>query len=102
MNTAVKLCPRCDLEKPLDDFYVNRSLASGIERTCKECTRDAQRRRQSHSLLRDKIAAAVQLTAILRDLGPAWWLNQPFDLVVAYANAARVLDINPISGEDAS
>jgi len=33
----VKRCPRCGQDKPLSDFYLDRSKASGLRSRCKVC-----------------------------------------------------------------
>lgn len=32
-----KICGRCNEEKPLDDFYKNRTCKDGHSRVCKKC-----------------------------------------------------------------
>lgn len=32
-----KICKQCSTEKPIDEFYVNRTLKDGRENICKAC-----------------------------------------------------------------
>ncbi len=40
----IKRCPRCGVERPLGEFAVDRSKASGRKSLCKACDRDKARR----------------------------------------------------------
>ena len=33
----MKMCPKCRLSKPLDDFHKNRSSRDGLQSVCKPC-----------------------------------------------------------------
>lgn len=41
-----KLCKKCGREKPLSEFYKNPRYSSGYESKCKECVKEATRRRE--------------------------------------------------------
>lgn len=45
-NKTVKFCPRCQQEKPIDDFY-KRKNGKGIAPYCKTCSRDSSVERSS-------------------------------------------------------
>lgn len=38
---AKVLCPKCSRVKPVDEFYIDKSKASGRRSNCKACNRDA-------------------------------------------------------------
>ena len=38
-----KTCPKCKQEKPLSEFYKNRSRKDGLQAWCKDCFRGYQR-----------------------------------------------------------
>lgn len=37
MNMERKVCTKCNVEKPLDEFYVDKRSKSGVVSSCKEC-----------------------------------------------------------------
>ena len=39
MDTSVKTCFKCGVEKPLDDFYKHQMMSDGHLNKCKECTK---------------------------------------------------------------
>lgn len=39
-KTMNKICSKCDIIKPIIDFYENKSKSTGFEAQCKECTKD--------------------------------------------------------------
>lgn len=41
-----KTCRKCGKDKPLSEFYKNQRYSSGYEAKCKECIREATRRRE--------------------------------------------------------
>lgn len=51
-----RICPICRAEKPLDNFYVNRTKALGHDYLCKSCRRKKNRERdkQPHRILKSK------------------------------------------------
>ena len=38
---TVKSCPKCDKDKPFDEFYRNKSTKDGLSYWCKSCQREA-------------------------------------------------------------
>lgn len=38
-ENKVKLCSRCGIEKPITEFYRDRSQGDGVTRYCKDCLR---------------------------------------------------------------
>jgi uncharacterized protein YbaR (Trm112 family) len=47
--TLLKLCPSCEVEKPLDAFYRSRLRKDGHEVWCKDCQRAHRKRRSATS-----------------------------------------------------
>lgn len=43
----MKVCNVCEQEKPLTEFYKNKSVRSGLERKCKSCAHAYQRARRA-------------------------------------------------------
>lgn len=43
MNTETKYCTHCHTEKPVDEFYPNKTKPGGLSTYCKECTKELQR-----------------------------------------------------------
>ena len=37
MDIKIKYCPKCDTEKPVSEFYVNKHSKDGFSSCCKEC-----------------------------------------------------------------
>lgn len=42
----MKLCPRCNVERPLSDFHADKSRSTGLSSSCRECLNDAMRLRR--------------------------------------------------------
>ena len=53
----MKRCLRCQSEKPLDSFGLNRDTTDGLTRWCRECTREARRKRPVKGEAVDKYVA---------------------------------------------
>jgi 5-methylcytosine-specific restriction endonuclease McrA len=47
--TKSKVCCRCRVEKPLADFYSNKSTKDGFQKECKSCHSEAQMKWQSQN-----------------------------------------------------
>lgn len=43
METKLKICQECKLEKPLSEFYKHKSRQDGLRANCKECGKKAAR-----------------------------------------------------------
>lgn len=44
-----KICPKCSIEKPVSEFYKNKSCKDGLGTYCKKCANEAQKKYiQSH------------------------------------------------------
>ena len=58
MDVELKYCPHCKLDKPLSDFYNQKSTKSGLSSWCKECTKQerklARQKNPEHFKQRDK------------------------------------------------
>ena len=39
----MKMCPKCGIEKQLEDFNKNRSQSDGLQITCKPCAKESNR-----------------------------------------------------------
>jgi len=44
-----KVCPRCEKEKPADDFFKNRRMKDGLSVYCKVCTQATRKDRKNES-----------------------------------------------------
>ena len=44
VNPIIKKCKKCNLEKPLTEFYKNHLLKDGYKNSCKACERKAYRK----------------------------------------------------------
>jgi hypothetical protein len=42
-DTKTKYCGHCHTEKPISEFYTNKSKPGGLATYCKECTKELQR-----------------------------------------------------------
>ncbi len=49
----MKTCKRCDIPKPLDEFYVHFAMADGHLNFCKECVKERIRQRRATVDLRE-------------------------------------------------
>lgn len=58
---AFKMCPGCQTEKPASHYHANRSLQTGLQTYCIDCTRQLQR----ESLARNADAVAARAAAKL-------------------------------------
>ena len=45
-----RICPRCGKSKPVSDFGIDRSKASGLSNLCRQCVREAEARRSAHDV----------------------------------------------------
>jgi hypothetical protein len=61
---AVKHCPKCDLDKPTEEFGKNRSRGDGLQPYCKPCSAEANRLRRERQNERQRMeaSAAAQVT----------------------------------------
>jgi hypothetical protein len=46
---TTKICNKCGIEKPLDRFSPNKECRLGVEGTCKDCKKEAYRKRYAES-----------------------------------------------------
>ena len=45
-----RICPRCGKSKPVTEFGIDRSKASGLSKLCRQCVREAEARRSAHDV----------------------------------------------------
>jgi len=55
----MKVCNKCDIEKPLEDFYLEKRNKSGVMGLCKECYNFNQKKHRENN--KDKIKERSQL-----------------------------------------
>lgn len=69
-DTKTKYCGHCHTEKPLDEFYTNKTKSDGFSTYCKECTKELQRGyskktyAKKHSKTVETKPAPIQVTSI--------------------------------------
>lgn len=82
-DTKTKYCGHCHTEKPVSEFYTNKTKPDGFSSYCKECTKELQRgySKKAHDKKHDKnvetksipvkpVAPLVQRPVSLSDFTP--------------------------------
>lgn len=63
-KTGQKICAKCDLEKPLSEFYRDRSQSDGISASCKKCLNSVKKKP------RDKTSQGLKAARPKQSFGP--------------------------------
>jgi hypothetical protein len=103
MMTTIKTCFKCNIKKPISDFYTHKMMADGYLNKCKQCTRkDVNDHRHGNGRERvlaydrarankpERIANAKRLTSRWRTEHPERRFAQ-----IALGNAVRSGEIKP-------
>lgn len=68
-----KLCNRCGIEKPIDDFWKKKSTPDGYDRSCGDCSREYHRNLYTNN---DKRKKDIRTNSRRRNLNTLKWKNE--------------------------
>ena len=89
----MKLCKKCQCEKPLAEFYKNKATIDGVRTVCKSCD---DLRKKAYSAQNSESVAKSKSDYRLKNLEKisqylAWWRKEYSYKMCSYANNRRAL-----------